>query len=72
MEKLEEFVELDLIDEEHQEVLESMIAEAQDEEYYWASAKKDAAKEYDDQYDYYNAEEEYEEPSNYDDQEVEE
>lgn len=72
MEKLEEFVELDLIDEEHQEVLESMIAEAQDEEYYWASAKKDAAKEYDDQYDYYNAEEDYEDTNEYDDQDLEE
>lgn len=72
MQKLEEFVDLDLIDEDHQEELESLIAEAQDEEYYWASAKKDAEKDYDDQYDYYNAEEDYEEPSNYDDPEVEE
>ena len=39
--KLEEFVDLDLLDEEHQEVVESLIAEAEEEEYYWASAKKD-------------------------------
>jgi len=72
MEKLEEFVDLDLIDEDHQEEVESLIAEAQDEQYYWATAKKEAVKDYDDEYDYYNAEEEYEEPVNFDDPEVEE
>jgi hypothetical protein len=72
MQKLEEFVDLDLIDEDHQEILESLIAEAQDEEYYWASAKKDAAKDYDDQYDYYNVEEEFEEPKDYDESENDE
>lgn len=72
MQKLEEFVDLDLIDEDHQEELESLIAEAQDEEYYWSSAKKDATREYDDQYDYYNAEEDYEEPNDYDESENDE
>jgi len=72
MEKLEEFVDLDLIDEDHQEEVESLIAEAQDEQYYWATAKKEAVKDYDDEYDYYNAEEEYEEPVKFDDPEVEE
>lgn len=38
-EKLEEFVELDLLDEEHQEIVEAHIAEIEEEEYYWASAK---------------------------------
>ena len=72
MQKLEEFVDLDLIDEDHQEILESLIAEAQDEEYYWASAKKDAAKDYDEEFDYYNVEEEYEEPKDYDESENDE
>jgi len=39
-EKLEEFVDLELLDEDHQEEVEALIAEAEDEEYYWASAQK--------------------------------
>ena len=66
MEKLEEFVDLDLVDEDHQEEVESLIAEAQDEEYYWSTAKKEAVKDYDDQYDYYNVEE-YEDESSFSD-----
>lgn len=50
-EKLEEFVDLDLLDEDHQEVVESLIAEAEDEEYYWSSAKRNTRKleDYDDE-----------------------
>jgi hypothetical protein len=50
-EKLEEFVDLDLLDEDHQEEVESLIAEAEEEEFYWASAKKDVRKyeDYDDE-----------------------
>jgi hypothetical protein len=60
-EKLEEFVDLDLLDEDHQEEVESLIAEAEEEEFYWASAKKDVRKyeDYDDE-DYVD-EEEYQE-----------
>ena len=66
-EKLEEFVDLDLLDEDHQEEVESLIAEAEEEEFYWASAKKDVRKyeDYDDEeyvdeneYDEYSSEEE--------------
>ena len=50
-EKLEEFVDLELLDEDHQEIVESLIAEAEEEEYYWASAKRNARKleDYDDE-----------------------
>ena len=41
IEKYEEFIELDLLDEDHQEKVESLIAEAEEEAYYWSSAKKD-------------------------------
>jgi hypothetical protein len=60
-EKLEEFVDLDLLDEDHQEEVESLIAEAEEEEFYWASAKKDVRKyeDYDDE-DYVD-EEDYQE-----------
>lgn len=40
-EKYEEFIELDLIDEEHQEEIEMLLAEAESDEFYWNSAKKD-------------------------------
>ena len=40
-EKYEEFLDLDLIDEDHQEEIESLIAEAESDELYWLSAKKD-------------------------------
>lgn len=43
-EKLEEFVDLELLDEDHQEIVENLIAEAEEEEYYWASAKRNARK----------------------------
>jgi hypothetical protein len=60
-EKLEEFVDLDLLDEDLQEDVESLIAEAEEEEFYWASAKKDVRKyeDYDDE-DYVD-EEDYQE-----------
>lgn len=58
-EKLEEFVDLDLLDEDHQEEVESLIAEAEEEEFYWASAKKDVRK-YEDYDDEEYSEEEYE------------
>lgn len=50
-EKLEEFVDLDLLDEDHQEIVENLIAEAEEEEYYWASAKQNVRKyeDYDDE-----------------------
>jgi len=47
-EKYEEFVELELIDEDHQEVVEELIAEAEEEAYYWSSAKKDYLVQQDD------------------------
>ena len=40
-EKYEEFVDLDLIDEDHMEEVETLIAEKEEEENYWSSAKKD-------------------------------
>ena len=43
-EKLEEFVDLELLDEDHQEIVESLIAEAEEEEYYWISAKQNTLK----------------------------
>lgn len=58
-EKLEEFVDLDLLDEDHQEEVESLISEAEEEEFYWASAKKDVRK-YEDYDDEEYSEEEYE------------
>lgn len=39
--KYEEFLDLDLIDEEHQEEVEELISEREEEEYHWSSAKKD-------------------------------
>ena len=43
-EKLEELVDLDLINEDHQEVVENLIAEYEEEEYCWATAKKNTRK----------------------------
>lgn len=40
-EKYEEFLDLDLIDEDHQEEVESLIAEHEENDFYWNSAKKD-------------------------------
>lgn len=40
-EKYQEFLELDLLDEDHQEVVEELIAEALDDLAYWDLAKKD-------------------------------
>jgi hypothetical protein len=67
-EKLEEFVDLDLLDEDHQEEVESLIAEAEEEEFYWASAKKDVRK-YEDYDDEYVDEEEYADDYSYPDEE---
>lgn len=39
--KYEEFLELDLIDEDHQEEIESLLSEAENDQFYWSSAKKD-------------------------------
>jgi len=50
--KLEEFVDLDLLDEDHQEEVEMLIAEVEEEEYYWSTAKKDARRTLEDDYDY--------------------
>lgn len=44
-EKYQEFLELDLLDEEHQEKIEELIAEAADEIAYWDLAKKDVYRE---------------------------
>jgi len=51
-EKYEEFIELDVLDEDHQEVVEELIAMTQDEIDYWDLAKKDALQqEIDDDFD---------------------
>lgn len=52
--KLEEFVDLDLLDEDHQEKVESLIAELEEEEYYWSNATRDARRDYDNDVDYYD------------------
>lgn len=52
-EKLDEFVDLELLDEDHQEIVESLIAEMEEEEYYWDTAKKNTRK-----YEDYNDEDE--------------
>ena len=44
IEKYEEFLDLDLLDEEHQEIVEELIAEAEEEEFYWSYAKRDALR----------------------------
>jgi len=44
IEKYEEFLDLDLLDEDHQEKVEELIAEAEEEEYYWSSAKRDVMR----------------------------
>lgn len=69
-EKLEEFVDLDLLDEEHQEKVESLISEMLEEEYYWESAKKNTRKyeDYDENDEYIN-EDEYLDDSDYSDEE---
>lgn len=40
-EKYEEFLDLDLIDEEHQEEVEELISEHEENDFYWKSAQKD-------------------------------
>lgn len=56
--KLEEFVDLDLLDEDHQEEVEMLISEIEEDEYYWSTAKKDARRNLEEEYDYgYNEEE---------------
>ena len=73
--KLEEFVDLDLLDEDHQEKVESLISEVEEEDYYWSNANKTARKTLEENYDYgledeyYNEEEDYE--NNFDDPEEE-
>jgi len=44
IDKYEEFLDLDLLDEDHQEIVEELIAEAEEEEYYWSSAKRDVMR----------------------------
>jgi len=58
-EKLEEFVDLELLDEDHQEEVESLIAETEEEEYYWATAQKNARKTLEEDYDYGFEDEDY-------------
>lgn len=53
-EKLEEFVDLDLLDEDHQEKVEALISEMEEEEYYWSNATRDARYDYDNDKDYYD------------------
>jgi len=43
-ERYQEFLELDLLDEDHQEKVEELIAEAADELAYWDLAKKDVLR----------------------------
>jgi len=51
-EKYQEFLELDLLDEDHQEKVEELIAEAADELTYWDLAKRDVYRsDYDDDID---------------------
>jgi len=51
-EKYQEFLELDLLDEDHQEKVEELIAEAADELAYWDLAKRDVyRRDYDDDID---------------------
>lgn len=64
MEKLQEFVDLDLINEDHEEIVESLIEEAREEEYYWDMAEKNARVDYD--------EEEYYDPDGYEEEEEQE
>lgn len=44
-ERYQEFLELDLLDEDHQEKVEELIAEAADELAYWDLAKRDVLRE---------------------------
>lgn len=71
-EKLEEFVDLDLLDEEHQEQVEALIAEAEEEEYYWASAQRNTRKMEDYDEEEFVDEEEYDSSYQYEDEELEE
>lgn len=70
-EKLEEFVDLDLLDEEHQEKVESLISEMLEEEYYWETAKNNTRKLEDyDQEEYDVDDESYEDyPDDYEEEE---
>lgn len=63
--KLEEFVDLDLLDEDHQEIVENLISEVEEEDYYWSNAQKNARKTLDDNYDY-GMDDYYEDEENYD------
>lgn len=56
--KLDEFVDLELLDEDHQEIVESLIAEQEEEDFYWDSAVRDTRK-YEDYDDEEFVEEEY-------------
>lgn len=50
--KYQEFLDLDLLDEEHQEVVEELLAEAQEDLTYWSLAKRAALiKDADDEID---------------------
>ena len=54
--KYEEFLDLDILDEDHQEEVEALLAEVEGDEYYWKSAKQD----------YYRSKEDYEDEGDYD------
>ena len=64
--KLDEFVDLELLDEDHQEIVESLIAEQEEEDFYWDSAVRDTRK-YEDYDDEEFVEEEYAEDFQSDD-----
>ena len=54
--KYEEFIELDLIDEDHQEEIENMFSDAEADEFYWKAAKKDylrSRNDYEDEDDFF-------------------
>lgn len=55
--KYEEFLDLDLLDEDHQEEVEELLSEVEGSEYYWNSAKQDyfrSKEDYKDNGDYEN------------------
>jgi len=66
--KYEEFVDLDLIDEDHMEIVETLLAEKEEEENYWSSAKKDYLRGREDYEDTEESEEDLYEEVNCDDE----
>jgi hypothetical protein len=65
--KYEEFVDLDLINEDHMEIVETLLAEKEEEENYWSSAKKDYLRGREDYEDVEESEEDlYDEEEDFD------